>query len=156
MDADGVPAARRRVPQRPAGAARRGRQRLRRRRERQDGELVQRHARRSTSRSSGSPGTNTVEVVDAIKALLPQLQAQLPAVAARSCIRSDRSLSIRESVHDVKFTLLLTVVLVVLVIFLFLRNLSATIIPSLALPASIVGTFAVDVRCSATASTTCR
>ena len=67
----------------------------------------------------------------------------------RSCpvdpavVRSDRSVSIRESVHDVKFTLVLTVVLVVLVIFLFLRNLSATIIPSLALPFSIIGTFAI-------------
>ena len=58
--------------------------------------------------------------------------------------------------HDVKFTLLLTLVLVVLVIFLFLRNVSATVIPSLALPLSIVGTFAVDVRCWATASTTSR
>ncbi len=88
------------------------------------------------------PGTNTVEVVDAIKALLPQLQAQLPA-ALTLAVRSDRSISIRDSVHDVKFTLVLTVFLVVLVIFLFLRNLSATVIPSLALPFSIVGTFAV-------------
>jgi HAE1 family hydrophobic/amphiphilic exporter-1 len=88
------------------------------------------------------PGTNTVEVVDRIKALLPELQAQLPA-ALQLDIRSDRSVSIRESVHDVKFTLILTVFLVVMVIFLFLRNLSATIIPSLALPFSIVGTFAV-------------
>ena len=88
------------------------------------------------------PGTNTVEVVDAIKTLLPQLQSQLPA-ALELAIRSDRSVSIRESVEDVKFTLILTVVLVVLVIFLFLRNVSATIIPSLALPFSIVGTFAV-------------
>jgi HAE1 family hydrophobic/amphiphilic exporter-1 len=88
------------------------------------------------------PGTNTVEVVDRVKALLPQLQAQLPG-AVQLFIRSDRSVSIRESVHDVKFTLVLTVVLVVLVIFVFLRNISATIIPSLALPFSIVGTFAV-------------
>ena len=88
------------------------------------------------------PGTNTVAVVDAIKALLPQLQAQLPP-SVELAIRSDRSLAIRESVHDVKFTLILTVFLVVLVIFLFLRNVSATIIPSLALPFSIVGTFAV-------------
>jgi hydrophobic/amphiphilic exporter-1 (mainly G- bacteria), HAE1 family len=88
------------------------------------------------------PGTNTVEVVDAIKELLPQLEAQLPA-PVQLAIRSDRSVSIRESVNDVKFTLLLTIALVVLVIFLFLRNLSATIIPSLALPFSIVGTFAV-------------
>jgi HAE1 family hydrophobic/amphiphilic exporter-1 len=88
------------------------------------------------------PGTNTVEVVDAVKALLPELQAQLPG-AIQLNIRSDRSVSIRDSVHDVKFTLVLTVVLVVLVIFVFLRNLSATIIPSLALPFSIVGTFAI-------------
>ena len=88
------------------------------------------------------PGTNTVQVVDAIKELLPQLQTQLPA-SLELGIRSDRSVSIRESVDDVKFTLQLTVFLVVLVIFLFLRNLSATIIPSLALPFSIVGTFAV-------------
>ena len=88
------------------------------------------------------PGTNTVQVVDAIKELLPQLQSQLPA-ALELAIRSDRSESIRESVEDVKFTLVLTVFLVVLVIFLFLRNISATIIPSLALPFSIVGTFAI-------------
>jgi HAE1 family hydrophobic/amphiphilic exporter-1 len=87
------------------------------------------------------PGTNTVEIVDSIRAQLPLLQAQLPA-SLRLVIRSDRSQSIRESVHDIKFTLVLTVALVVMVIFLFLRNLSATIIPSLALPASIVGTFA--------------
>jgi HAE1 family hydrophobic/amphiphilic exporter-1 len=88
------------------------------------------------------PGTNTVAVVDSIRALLPQLQTQLPA-SLDLAVRYDRSESIRESVGDVKFTLLLTVCLVVLVIFLFLRNLSATIIPSLALPASIVGTFTV-------------
>ena len=91
---------------------------------------------------SRQPGTNTVQVVDAIKALLPELQTQLPA-ALQLGIRSDRSVSIRESVDDVKFTLQLTIFLVVMVIFLFLRNLSATIIPSLALPFSIVGTFAV-------------
>jgi HAE1 family hydrophobic/amphiphilic exporter-1 len=88
------------------------------------------------------PGTNTVEVVDAIKKLLPELEAQLPA-SVQLNIRSDRAVSIRESVEDVKFTLILTVFLVILVIFLFLRNLSATIIPSLALPFSIIGTFAV-------------
>src|SRR5581483_11831024 len=87
------------------------------------------------------PGTNVVQVVDSIKEFLPQLQAELPpGLTVR--IRGDRSLSIRDSVHDVKFTLVLTVVLVVFVIFLFLRNVSATVIPSLALPASIVGTFA--------------
>ena len=88
------------------------------------------------------PGSNTVEIVDSIRALLPQLQTQLPA-SVQLLIRNDRSQSIRDSVDDVKFTLVLTVALVVLVIFLFLRNLSATLIPSLALPASIVGTFAV-------------
>ena len=87
------------------------------------------------------PGANTVETVDAIKRLLPQIQAQLPA-ALNLQIRLDRSQSIRESIHDIQLTLIFTVVLVVLVIFLFLRNLSATVIPSLALPASIIGTFA--------------
>jgi HAE1 family hydrophobic/amphiphilic exporter-1 len=87
------------------------------------------------------PGTNTVEIVDAIRALLPQIQTQLPASLALM-VRMDRSQAIRESIHDIQLTLIFTVVLVVLVIFLFLRNLSATIIPSLALPASIVGTFA--------------
>src|SRR4030095_16958451 len=87
------------------------------------------------------PGTNVVEVCDAVKALLPQIREQLPAALSLD-IRNDRSIAIRESVHDVKFTLVLTICLVVMVIFLFLRNLSATIIPSLALPASIVATFA--------------
>ncbi|HZR26138.1 MAG TPA: efflux RND transporter permease subunit, partial [Vicinamibacterales bacterium] len=88
------------------------------------------------------PGTNVVEVCDAVKALLPTLREQLPAAVALE-VRTDRSIPIRESVADVKFTLVLTVFLVIAVIFLFLRNVSATIIPSLALPASIVGTFAV-------------
>jgi HAE1 family hydrophobic/amphiphilic exporter-1 len=88
------------------------------------------------------PGSNTVATVDGILALLPQLQASLPA-ALSLAVRSDRSAAVRESVHDIKITLWLTVALVVLVIFLFLRNISATIIPSLALPASIIGTFAV-------------
>jgi len=92
------------------------------------------------------PGTNTVAVVDAIRALLPQIEQQLPASVALS-VRLDRSIPIRQSVDDVKFTLLLTVCLVVLVIFLFLRNISATVIPSLALPASILGTFAVMYLC---------
>src|SRR5204863_4278756 len=88
------------------------------------------------------PGTNVVAVCDAVKALLPTFREQLPASLSLD-VRTDRSIPIRESVHDVKFTLLLTIGLVVFVIFLFLRNVSATIIPSLALPASIVGTFAV-------------
>lgn len=87
------------------------------------------------------PGVNTVEVVDKIRALLPAFRSQIPAGVSLDVLY-DRSQSIRESVHDVQFTLLLTVCLVVMVIFLFLRNLSATIIPSLALPLSIVGTFA--------------
>jgi hydrophobic/amphiphilic exporter-1 (mainly G- bacteria), HAE1 family len=88
------------------------------------------------------PGTNVVAVVDAVKALLPSLREQLPAAVSLD-IRNDRSVAIRESVHDVKATLIITVVLVIFVIFIFLRNISATIIPSLALPASIVATFAV-------------
>jgi HAE1 family hydrophobic/amphiphilic exporter-1 len=88
------------------------------------------------------PGTNTIEVVDAIKELLPTLRGQIPA-AVDIVTLYDRSQSIRESVNDVQFTLLLALGLVVLVIFLFLRNLSATIIPSLALPMSIIGTFSV-------------
>ncbi len=88
------------------------------------------------------PGTNTVQIVDRIRALMPSFQKQLPA-AATLRVRFDRSVAIRESVNDVRFTLVLTLGLVVMVIFLFLRNLSATVIPSLALPLSIVGTFAV-------------
>jgi hydrophobic/amphiphilic exporter-1 (mainly G- bacteria), HAE1 family len=88
------------------------------------------------------PGTNTVEVVNAIKELLTTFRSEIPASVDLS-ILYDRSASIRESVADVKFTLVLTIGLVILVIFLFLRNVSATIIPSLALPMSIVGTFAV-------------
>jgi HAE1 family hydrophobic/amphiphilic exporter-1 len=88
------------------------------------------------------PGTNTVEVVDNIKALLPNFRSLMPP-SVKLEILYDRSVSIRDSVRDVKFTLLLTIGLVVMVIFLFLRNLSATVIPSLALPMSIVGTFAV-------------
>jgi HAE1 family hydrophobic/amphiphilic exporter-1 len=88
------------------------------------------------------PGTNTVEVVDNIKKLLPVFRLQLPPSISLETLY-DRSLSIRDSVNDVKSTLFLTICLVVLVIFLFLRNLSATIIPSLALPMSIIGTFAI-------------
>jgi HAE1 family hydrophobic/amphiphilic exporter-1 len=86
------------------------------------------------------PGTNTIEVADAVKALLPGFREQLPASVSLDILR-DGSAPIRESAHDVQITLLLTLALVILVIFLFLRNLSATIIPSLTLPMSIVGTF---------------
>ncbi len=88
------------------------------------------------------PGTNTVEVVDSIRKLLPTFRAQLPA-SVNLNVLYDRSASIRQSVRDVEITLLLAVCLVVLVIFVFLRNLSATVIPSLAVPMSIVGTFSV-------------
>ncbi len=88
------------------------------------------------------PGTNTIEVVDSINRIMPAFRAQLPAAVNLNTLY-DRSVSIRSSVHDVQFTLLLAVALVVLVIFLFLRNISATVIPSLALPMSIVGTFMV-------------
>ena len=88
------------------------------------------------------PGSNTIEVVDRVKDVLPQIQENMPP-GIDLMIRFDRSESIRRSVNEVKFTLLLALFLVILVIFLFLRNVSATIIPSLALPLSIVGTFAV-------------
>jgi HAE1 family hydrophobic/amphiphilic exporter-1 len=87
------------------------------------------------------PGTNTIEVVDSIRSLLPQFRQQMPASVDMN-ILYDRSQSIRRSVNDVKFTFMLTMCLVILVIFLFLRNVIATIIPSLALILSVVGAFA--------------
>ena len=92
------------------------------------------------------PGVNTVEVADNVKALLPSFQSQLPP-SVKLRMLMDRSLTIRESFHDVQFTMYLTLGLVILVIFLFLRNISATIIPSLALPISVIGTFAVMYLC---------
>ena len=103
---------------------------------------AERSSRAVTLAIQRQPGTNTVEVVNSIKELLPAFRAQIPASVSLD-ILFDRSDSIRASVDDVKFTLKLTVMLVVLVIFLFLRNFSATVIPSMALPMSIVGTFAV-------------
>jgi hydrophobic/amphiphilic exporter-1 (mainly G- bacteria), HAE1 family len=88
------------------------------------------------------PGTNTVAVADAVKSTMAQLQKQIPA-SVNMRLMYDRSATIRESVRDVKFTLVLTLCLVIAVIFLFLRNVSATVIPSLALPISVIGTFAV-------------
>ncbi len=88
------------------------------------------------------PGANTVQLIDQIRTLLPIFQKQLPA-GVHLEILQDRSITIRESLHDVQFTLALAIVLVVLVIFLFLRNLRATLIPSVAIPLSIIGTFAV-------------
>jgi multidrug efflux pump len=88
------------------------------------------------------PGANIIGVVDRIKKLLPQLQASLPS-AVKMQILTDRTTTIRASVKDVEFELILTIVLVVMVIFLFLRNLSATVIPSVAVPLSLIGTFGV-------------
>src|SRR6266849_3915512 len=88
------------------------------------------------------PGANIISVADRIKKVLPQLQASMPA-AVKAQILIDRTQTIRASVNDVQFELMLTVALVVMVIFLFLRNLSATVIPSIAVPLSLVGTFGV-------------
>ena len=87
------------------------------------------------------PGSNTIEVVNSIRRVLPSFEAQLPPAVNLNIIY-DRSQSIRAAVSDVQFTLMLAAALVVLVIFIFLRNISATLIPSLALPISIIGTFA--------------
>lgn len=87
------------------------------------------------------PGSNTIEVIDSINKVLPSLIAQIPASVSVETLY-DRSATIRESVKDVQTTLLITVALVVMVIFIFLRNVSATVIPSLALPFSLIGTFA--------------
>jgi len=86
------------------------------------------------------PSANTVAVVDAVRAAIPKLQAQLPA-SVDIQILNDRSISIRDSIHDVSLTMLLTIGLVMLVILMFLRRLSATLIPSVSLPASLLGTF---------------
>ena len=88
------------------------------------------------------PGMNTIEVADAVRDLLPEMSAILPA-SIRLAVLRDASVAIRASVADIQFTLLLTLGLVVLVIFLFIRNLRATVIPSLSLPMSVIGTFAV-------------
>jgi multidrug efflux pump len=88
------------------------------------------------------PGANLIEVVDRVKALLPQLQASLPS-ALQVTVLTDRTVTIRASVHDVQFELMLAVILVVLVIFVFLRSAAATFIPGITVPVSIVGTFAV-------------
>ena len=100
-----------------------------------------------TSRTIGlavqrQPGTNTVEVVSGVKALLPSFRQQLPA-SVKLEVLFDRSETVRESVHDVQFTLVLSIFLVVLVIFLFLRTLTATLIPAMAIPMALLGTFIV-------------
>ncbi len=88
------------------------------------------------------PGANTITVVNSIQKILPQLEANLPA-SIKVTTLTDMTTSIQASVHDVEFELMLTIGLVVMVIFLFLRSLRATIIPSVAVPLSLVGTFAV-------------
>jgi multidrug efflux pump len=88
------------------------------------------------------PGANIIATVDRVKALLPQLQASIPA-SAHLTVMLDRTTTIRASVHDVEYTLMISVALVVMVVFLFLRNLRATFIPSIVVPLSIVGTFGV-------------
>jgi HAE1 family hydrophobic/amphiphilic exporter-1 len=88
------------------------------------------------------PGSNTIEVVDGVLAKLPELRRAIPA-SVNLDVLYDRSVSIRESVNEVQFTLVLTIGLVIMVIFLFLRNFSATLIPSIALPVSILATFGV-------------
>src|SRR5215471_2566459 len=91
---------------------------------------------------SRQPGTNTVQIVDDVRKLMPELQAALPP-AVKFELLYDASQSVRNSIYDVEFTLVLTIALVVMVIFLFLRNLSATLIPGSAVVLSIIGTFAV-------------
>jgi multidrug efflux pump len=88
------------------------------------------------------PGANTIAVVDSIRSVLPRLQSSLPS-SVKVSVLSDRTETIRASVSDVQFELMLTIALVVMVIFLFLRTLAATVIPSIAVPLSLVGTFAV-------------
>ncbi|RDU96992.1 MdtB/MuxB family multidrug efflux RND transporter permease subunit [Trinickia dinghuensis] len=92
------------------------------------------------------PGANVIQVVDSVKALLPQLQASLPA-AVNVAVITDRTTTIRASVRDVQFELAMSVVLVVLVMYLFLANIYATIIPSLSVPLSLIGTLAVMYLC---------
>ena len=140
----GVPAADRRLPQRPPVRLERARPRHRQRRERQDRELVQRRSARIILAIQRQPGTNTVEVVDAHQGAAARVPRSRLPPSVNLDILYDRS-RVRSASRSTtcKFTLLLTLGLVVLVIFLFLRNVSATIIPSLALPISIVGTFAV-------------
>jgi hydrophobe/amphiphile efflux-1 (HAE1) family protein len=88
------------------------------------------------------PGSNTIEVIDDIKKLIPVFNSQLPP-AVHLQLRGDRSKNIREAFHDIQFTMGVTMVLVILVIYMFLRNVSATLIPAMALPLSLIGTFTV-------------
>ena len=112
-------------------------------------------AQRSISLSvMRQPGSNTIDVTDAIRALLPSFRATLPP-SVHLAVRGDRSRNIREAFSDIQITMLITLVLVVAVIFAFLHNGSATLIPALALPFSILGTFTV-MQAPTSRSTTCR
>ncbi len=137
-----VPPAGRHVSQRRAGAPRRHRPGARRHPEQQVDRAGSTATRGVILAIQRQPGTNTVAVADAVKAVMTKLQKQIPA-SVNMTLMYDRAATIRESVRDVKFTLVLTLFLVIAVIFLFLRNVSATLIPSLALPISVIGTFAV-------------
>lgn len=112
-----------------------------------DAENVQQAAWKNTTPAvilniQRQPGANVIQVVDRIKQLLPQLRATIPANVQISVL-TDRTLTIRASVEDAQFELMLSIALVIMVIFLFLRNLSATIIPSFSVPLSLIGTFAL-------------
>ena len=98
------------------------------------------------------PDANTVAVVDAVKAMLPSFQSELPAAASLETL-NDRASSIRASVSDVEFTLALTIALVILVIFIFVRRVWATLIPALAVPISLIATLGRRCTCSAFPST---
>ena len=88
------------------------------------------------------PGANIISTTDNVLAALPQLQAEIPA-GMKLAVGMDRTLTIRASVHDVELTLLVSISLVILVVFLFLRNVRATMIPSVVVPVSLIGTFGV-------------
>ncbi len=155
-DAEGFRADDRGVPQRLAGAAgghRAASSTASRTTSRRAGSTAR---AASCSRSSASPAPTPSQVASDVKALLPKLADAAPGVGAAPDLCTTARTSIRDSVNDVKGTLLLTLCLVVMVIFLFLRNISATVIPSLALPMSIVGHVRRRCTCSATASTTSR
>ena len=137
-----VPQPDHRLPQRRAGAPRRCRHVHRQRWKIPTAGSWYKDKRAIVLAISRQPGSNTIEVVDAIKAILPQFQAQPAALASSWTSMYDRSQIIRASIDDVQTTLLIAGVLVVGVIFVFLRRVSATIIPSLALPIAVIGTFA--------------
>jgi multidrug efflux pump len=100
------------------------------------------------------PGANIIDTVDRIRAILPQLQASIPQ-SIKVAVSNDQTQVIRASVHDVERSLIISVILVILVVFVFLRSVRSTVIPSVAVPVSLIGTFGVMYLCNFTASTTC-